>query len=1047
MVNLGIFLILILGVYTFSQVQYTLDPEEQPTEIYVDVVYRGSSPLEIEERIIARIEDNLRGVSGIDRYTSESRENNGRITIELYEETNINEALSDVENAVNRVTNFPSEMEAPVIYKQEMLSPTMTLGVTGDVPLQELKDVARKARDDFMFDGGLSKINIFGLPDEEIEIQVRESDLNKYGLTFGDVAGAVQESNLDMTGGELKTPEATWQIRARNRRTNAFDLQDIVVRSDTEGGRVLLRDVATVTDRFEDRPTRRTVNGKQSVVIQILTTDDEDILSAASFVRQYVSDFNESHTGVELTIIDDISVFIDERVASLWENGVLGLILVMIILTLFLDKRLAFWVALSIPLAFFGTFIASFFGYSLSINVISIFGFILVLGMLVDTGVVVAENIYRYYKEFGKRPIQAARDGASEVAMPMIISLLTSAAAFSLFFFLPGRPGTFFTEISFVVITSLATAFIVAFLFLPAMMTRSRVLTKSNRQARWEEWFNTSLLRLRDNYFLPFWRYLTVNRKAATFTTFLILFLLAIFTLRTGWLPVTFFPFLDDDIQLVRLELEPGTPSDTTEQRLMKIEEAIMQVGTELKNERRDGRDVVEKIERVVGPGSHQGHLRVVLLGGEDRGIPSYQLNNRFREAAGDIRNAELIRFTGATAEDRFGGMPVSISFNGDNLRMLRSAAHELRAALEVRDDLTDVADTDKRGLPEIHIELNSAGKQLGLTLQEVMSQVRAGYFGIQAQSLQRDDDEIRVWVRYGESDRSDFRNLERMNIRTPDGSAWPLHEVARLTPTEDLLQINRQNGRRQILVDADVAHPSLSAPAILNEIEAELLPAIMANHPGISYEIEGQQREAGLVVAMIRIVGPVILMLIISLMMINFQSISQSLLVFITLPFSIIGAVFGHIIHGVPFSIFSILGIIAMIGILVNNMLVLVTAFNDNLKEGMTFEHALRDAAQSRFRPILLTTLSTVAGLTPMIFMGGLASAFLQPPALSIAYGLLFGLLITMVLLPVLLIGWNRWKVFVSRNWRKRYVSPEAVEPAVRQVEHQRMMNDEYQM
>lgn len=1038
MVNLGLFLIVLLGLISFSQVQYTLDPDEKPKKIFVDITLRGASPVEIEERIISRIEENLRGVNGVDRYTSVSGENTGRVTVELFETTDINEAITDVENAVNQVTDFPMGMESPVIYKQEMLSPAITLGITGDVPLQELKDYANLIRDDFILNGGMSKVHILGLPEEEIEIRISESELEAWGVTFDEIAGAVREANLDITGGELKTPEATWQIRARNLQNVAVDLQQIVLRADLEGGRMLLGEIAEVEDRFADRPIRRFVNNKEAVVIQVLTTDDEDLLAAASYAKEFVNEFNSNHSGVNLIVIDDFSAFIEERVASLWENGVFGLILVLIILTLFLDKRIAFWVAVTIPLAFLGTFILSAFGYSLSINVISIFGFILVLGMLVDTGVVVVENIYRHYNEFEKHPVLAARDGAGEVTMPMVTSLLTTAAAFSLFFFLPGRPGTFFTEISFVVISSLFMALVAAFLFLPAMLTRSKVLSAENRQYRWEIGCNLSLIRFRDRFFMPFWDYVTTGKKIAALGGFFLLFVFSLLTIRLGWLPVSFFPVLDDDIQLVQLELEPGTPADTTNRKLMRIEEAVKSVNRELTSQRDDDISIMKNVERVLGPNSHQGYLRVVLMGGDERKIPSFEINNMYREASGVVRGAEVLRFRGATAEERFGGMPVSISLNGDNLASLRNAATDLQKAMEKREDLIDIANNDNRGVPELHIRLTPAGEQLGLNLREVMNQVRAGFFGIQVQSLQRGDEEVRVWVRYSDRERSEYRNLEQMKIRTRDRGAYPLNEIAAIIPTEDLLHINRRNGRRQILVDADVANPTLSAPSIISDIEENILPGILDQYPGVSYEIEGQQREAERVVAMIKIAGPVILLLMFSLVVINFQSFSQTILVFCSLPFAIVGAVIGHFIHSVPFNIFSVLGIIAMIGILVNNMLVLLSAFNDNLKAGMYFDESMQDAVRSRFRPILLTTLSTIAGLTPMIFLGGLVSAFLQPPALSISYGLIFGLLITLVLMPVYLICWNRLKVYVNEKFRKLSVSPESVEPAVKQLEHQ---------
>ncbi|WP_069133507.1 efflux RND transporter permease subunit [Rhodohalobacter halophilus] len=1036
MVNLGLLLTLIVGVISFSQVRYTLDPSEKPKEIYVDVIYRGASPLEIEESAITRIEENLRGITGMDRFTSAVRENSGRITVELLESADINEVLVEVENAVNRISDFPERMDRPVVYKQEMLNPTISIALTGEIPLQQKKDFARQIRDEFMIERGISNVNLFGFSNEEIVIELNDSQMDRYGLSYREVADAIQKTNIDMTGGELKLDRANWQIRARNQNKKGLEMGEILIRSGESGGRVVLKDIADIREVFDDKPVNRYLNGSESVVIQVLTTNDEDLVATAEYVKEFVGDFNSSHDGVELTIVEDISEFVNERAASLWENGLAGLILVLLILILFLDKRIAFWVSLTIPLSLLGAFIFAMMGYDLTINVVSIFGFILVLGMLVDTGVVVAENIYRHYAEFGKRPIAAARDGAAEVAAPMTISLMTTAVAFSIFFFLPGKPGAFFSEVSFVVIASLLAALIVTFLFLPAKMTHSKVLSKENRQTRFELFFTQSLITFRDRWFMPFtelashrWRWLNVG-------VFLFLLIASATLLRTGTLPLTFFPYLDDDIQLIRIELEPGTPADTTNLRLMEIEKAVWQVNEDLTAERKDGQAVVRNVERLMGPNSHQGQLRVIMMGGEQRGIPAFELNDRFREAAGQIADARYVRFMGATAEQRFGGLPVDISVSGEDLNKLQQAAARLKSELEKRDDLVDVADTDQRGNPELHIELNKLGEQLGLTLQEVMAQIRNAYFGLEVQNLQRNRDDVRVWIRFDESNRTDYDNLVQMNIRTAQG-IYRLGDIADIYPTSASLEVSRINGRRTIRVDADMADPSLSAPAILTDIETNVIPEIRQEYPGVQFFIEGQNREAGQVTDAMQSVAPVIIALMLALIIINFQSFSQTFIVLLSLPFAFVGVVIGHMIHGVTMNIFSVIGMIALVGILINNMLVLITAFNDNLKADMNFEEALRDAVQSRFRPILLTTLSTVAGLLPMIFMGGLASAFLQPPAIAIAYGLIFGLLISLTLTPAFLVIWNQLKLRLTHLAGKEDASPESIEPAVQLKEH----------
>ncbi|MCH2451374.1 MAG: efflux RND transporter permease subunit [Gracilimonas sp.] len=1036
MVNLGLLLTLLVGIISFSQVRYTLDPPEVPKEIYINLIYRGASPQEIEERAISRIEENLGGIYGMDRFTSSSKENSGRITVEIFEWADIDQVMNDVENAVDQISDFPSGMDRPVIFKQEMLNPTITLALTGDISLQQKKDYAEQIRDEFMIEMGFSNVNLTGFSEEEIVIELNDTQMDRFGLGFQEVAEAVRKNNIDITGGELKLDLANWQIRTKNKKNTALEIGEIIVRSGSAGQRVLLKDIATIKEQFNDRAYERYLNGEQSVVIQVLTTNDENLIDVAEQAKKFTQSFNQTHEGVELVIIEDISEFVNERAAALWENGLAGLILVLIILTLFLDKRIAFWVSLTIPLSLLGSFIFALLGYDLTINVVSIFGFILVLGMLVDTGVVVAENVYRHYAEFNKHPILAARDGAAEVAAPMTISLLTTAVAFSIFFFLPGKPGAFFSEVSFVVTSALLAALIITFLFLPAKMTRSKVLTKKNKQTRFEIFFTNLLITFRDKWFMPFTDLVSHRFKWLNVGGFVLLMIGSILLLNTGTLPVTFFPYLDDDIQLITIELPPGTPEKEVKHHLEQIEESVLRVSDRLTSERKDGWEVVRNIELVLGPNSHQGMLRVVMLGGEERGIPSYRINNMFRDEVGEIPEAKYVRYMGATAQQRFGGFPVDISVSGKDLNQIQEASAKLKVALEKRDDLLDVADTDQRGNPELHLELSKAGEQLGLNVQDLMMQIRTAFFGMQVQNLQRGSNDVRVWIKFPEDSRSDFNDLKRMKIRTPSG-AFPLNEVANIYPTEELLQIDRINGNRTIRVDADLADPSLSAPAILADISENIISGLNNEYPDITFSIEGQNRESAQVTEAMKSVAPFILVFMLALIIINFQSFSQTFLVLLSLPFAFIGVVAGHMIHGATMNIFSLIGMIALIGILINNLLVLITAFNDNLTAGMDFEESLKDAVQSRFRPILLTSLSTVAGLIPMIFVGGLASAFLRPPAISIAYGLIFGLFISLTLAPAFLVIWNGLKLKVLKLTGRKMATSESIEPAVQLKEH----------
>ena len=1036
MVTLGLMIIVLMGILSFSQTRYTLNPPEDPTEIYVSITYRGASPLEIEERAISRIEENLNGINGMDRHTSVARENSGRITVEIFEWADIDEVLVDVENAVNRVTDLPAEMDRPIVFKQEMLNPTISLALTGKISLQQKRDYAESIRDEFLVEKGISNVNLLGFPPEEISIELDDEQMDRFAISLQEVADAVKKNNIDITGGELKMEDANWQIRAENKEVTALEIEQIPVRSGLNGERVLLKEIAAVTDQFDNRPIERYLDGEESVVIQVVTTNDENLVAIAEEVKEYARHFNTLHSGIELTVVEDFSKFVYERVDSLRSNAIFGLILVLLILTLFLDKRIAMWVSLTIPLAILGTFSSALLGYDFTINVVSIFGIILVLGMLVDTGVVVAENIYRRYNEFGESPVEAARNGAAEVASPMIISLLTTATAFSLFFFLPGKPGAFFTEVSFVVVSALLAALIVTFLFLPQKLTVSKVLSDQNKQTRFEKTMAGVLTGFRDNYFMPFTDFVSHRWRWLNVFAFILLLLGSVALIRTGVLPVTFFPYLDDDVQLVRIEMEPGVPVDSTRAKLMKIEEAVYKVGDRLTEDRPDNKDVIQNVERILGPESHQGELRIVMMGGEERGIPAYEINNMFRDEVGEVPGTNYIRFISALAEHRFGGLPVDISVSGKSMEEIQQAAGELKTSLEKRDDLVDVADTDQRGNPELHIELSKTGEQFGLTLQDIMLQVRTAFFGMELQTLQRNGNDVRVWLRFPEENRESYRDLLDVKIRTPKG-AYPLSQVAHIYPTEASLNVNHINGRRTIRVDADLADPSLSAPAILADIRENTLSPLEKEFPSVQFVIEGQNRESAKVTEAMQAVAPIILLVILALMVINFQSFSQTFLVLLTLPFAFTGVVIGHWVHGATMNIFSLIGMIALIGILINNLLVLITAFNDNLKAEMSFKEALRDAVRSRFRPILLTTLSTVAGLIPMIFVGGLASAFLKPPAIAIAYGLTFGLLISLTLAPAFLVIFNNTKFTILKLFSKEPETQESIEPAVILHEH----------
>ncbi|MBV6646137.1 MAG: efflux RND transporter permease subunit, partial [Cyclobacteriaceae bacterium] len=707
-----------------------------------------------------------------------------------------------------------------------------------------------------------------------------------------------------------------------------------------------------------------------------------------------------------------------------------------IVLALFLDRYLATWVALKIPVAIIGMFVVSGI-YGTTINVVSLFGFILVLGILVDDGVVIGENIYRHAKEKGKSPLKAALDGTVEMITPVIISLTTTAVAFSIFLFLPTQAGDFFGEMAFVVISVLFVALLESFFVLPAHLAHSKGLRKDVKLSKVEDLFSRLIASLRDRLYLPLFKKSVLGTRPMKVVVLLVSLatLFGVVSLvPTGVVNFTFFPTIDDDAVFIELELPPGTPVETIQAKLDQIEKAAWVANEQYKSQRADGKDVIRFVEQITGPLDNQGRLKVTFLEGDERGISSFELSNAIRDAGEPIPEAtRLIYGLGATAA--VFGMPISIALIGKDIDELRAAKDELKSAMNDRSDVKDVSDTDMSGAEEARIVLKPKADLLGLTLADVMTQVRAGFFGMEAQSLQRGDSEVEVWVRYPKENRNSVASLLDMTIAAPNGNSYFLRDIANVEDQKGTLTINHIDGRREIRVEANVADLSVSAPRAIADIEAEVLSGIVEKYPAITYSVEGQNRASFKITAVLSTIGPLILFFILALIVINCNSFSQGFIVFSLFPFALIGVILGHWIHGEALSIFSVVGTFALIGVFVNNALVFISTLNDLLKEGYSFHDAIMESARTRFRPILLTTITTVAGLGPLIVSSSLGAQFLKGPAIAIAYGLGFGIFNVLLLFPLVLLIANKFRRLWYKLFHKTHASAEQVEPAIRKM------------
>ncbi|MTI31371.1 efflux RND transporter permease subunit [Xanthovirga aplysinae] len=1026
-VNIIMIGVLFFGALGMLAMKSSFFPLTDSELIQINLTYPGASPQEIEEGIVLKIEDNLKGIVGIDRVTSTSRENSATISVEIEKGKNIDVVLSDVKNAVDRVPSFPSGMEPPVISKVESIRETISFTVSGDqVPLTTLKDLARRVENDLRGMEGISQVSVEGYPDEEIEIAVRENDLRAYNLTFDQVALAVSQANILTTGGNIKTDEEEYLIRANNRSYYGDELLHLVVRADPSGNVIRLMDIAEVRDRWSEIPDRLYYNGNIAVRIRVSNTNSEDLLSSADRINAYIDTFNQQYDNVKLDITRDSSITLSQRTALLTENGIIGMFLVLLFLSLFLNPRLAFWVAVGLPVAFLGMFIFAP-QLSVTINVLSLFGMIIVIGILVDDGIVIAENIYHHYEK-GKSPIRAAIDGTMEVIPPIISAILTTVLAFSTFFFLDGRIGKFFGEVSVVVILTLGISLIEALIILPAHIAHSKALQGEKKENKFRRFFEGILAYLRDKLYAPSLKFFLKNK----FLGFSIVFALLIITIagiNGGIIRTTFFPSIASDRIQITLTMPQGTNEVITDSIISEIEQVVWEVNEEFTAKQTGQKAVVQNVIRRIGPGSSSAKLNVNLLPGEERDFAAFEITNAIREKTGVVHGVESLIFGSGS---NFGGSPVSVSLLGNNIEELKAAKDELKTELSKNNLLKDIKDNDPAGIKEIKIKLKENAHLLGLNLQGVMRQVRYGFFGFQAQRFQRGQDEIKVWVRYDKKDRSSIKNLDDMWITTTNGDRIPFSEIATYEIERGEIAINHLSGKREINISADLKNPKESVTAILEDIKARIMPELTSKYPSVSALYEGQNREASKVTGSAMMVLPVILFLIYAVIAFTFRSYSQPLLLLIMVPFSLIGVAWGHWVHGFAINILSYLGIIALVGIMVNDGLVFIEKYNGYLKEGMKQEDALINAGISRFRAIFLTTLTTVAGLAPLIFETSRQAKFLIPMAISVAYGIVVATFLTLLMLPLLLSVGNSIKVNFKWLYTGKKPAKEEVERAI---------------
>jgi len=1025
--------VMLFGLLALLQLRYSFFPESQPKVIKVEVVYRGAAPEEVEEGVILKIEENLDGLQGVERVTSISRENSGIVTVETVLGADIEKVLADVKNAIDRINSFPADAEKPIIYEQKFRSRSQSIGLYGETDLYNLKYIAEELRDELLATDEISQVSINRIPALEFSIEVSEETMRRYKLTFDEIRQAVAKANINISGGKFDTEDEEILIRAWGRGYYAEDLKNIPVRGNADGSIIRLSDIATVREQWEDTPEKTYYNGQYAVVLEVNQTEDEDILQIADQIAVIMASFNESHEGVQAVILRDMTVPLNQRISLLVRNGLIGLVLVMICLGFFLNLRLSFWVAVSIPFSFAGMFIvASFIG--ITINVMSLAGMIIVVGILVDDAIVVGENIFAHY-ERGKDALQAAIDGTMEVIAPVFTSVMTTAIVFTGMFYLEGNLGEMLWQIALVVIASLLFSLIEAFTLLPAHLAHSKGLAQK-KIPEIRKRIEKIISHVTHRIYGPLLK-AALRRKWLVVVLPLAFVLFTIGLVGGGLIGVTFFPHVGGDEIPINLSLVAGRQEADTDSLLARIETVCWQVNEELKSEREDGLDVIVSVQRDIGnndfreSGSHTGRLFIKLLDGETRDMESHVIANRIGRAVGPLPGVQNVAY-GSSA--RF-GKAVSVSLLGNDVEQMSKAATLLKAELEDFVSLKDVTDSDQKGRREIDITLKPLAHALGLTLQDVAGQVRQGFYGQEIQRIQRGRDEIRVWVRYRPEDRAALGKLSTMRIRTPNGTEYPFAELAEYTIERGITQVHHLNRKREIKVEANQVDVTEDLPPILSDIQENVVPRVLSQVQGVTAVFEGQSREQGKMLSSMRNAFSVAFLAMFILMVLVFRSYAQAGIIFSLIPLGLLGAVWGHGIQGLQVSMLSATGMMALAGIMINDSIIFVDQINRFLRAGQKVEDAVFNSGIARLRPILLTTLTTSLGMAPLILETSKQAQFLVPMAAAVAYGLLFGTLILLIVLPASFLAFNSIRCRFHQLIKGEPVAPEAVEPAVKEL------------
>ena len=1016
--NLLMFLIIAFGIVSTLTIRKQTTPDFELNWIQIRVPYLGAAPQEVEEGVVIKIEEAIQDIPGIVEINSRAREGMGSVTAEVATGEDINEILTEVKTKVDAISTFPALTEKPVIFKQEVPVHVVFLTITGPLDEYSRKEIGLEIRDELMRIPSVNQVQILGDRDYEISIEVPEQVLRQYGLTMSEISQAIRNSSVDMPGGAIKTSGGDILLRTEGQVYTGQEFAELVLRTFPDGTRLILGDIANIQDGFAETDGYARYMGQPAASMRVMAIGQQNELKTAAEVKEYVAGKQETlPDGVSIEVWVDRSFYLQDRLDMMIKNMLQGAFLVCLILALFLRLRIAAWVIVGIPIAFFGAMWLMPLGpWPVSVNTISLFGFILVLGIVVDDAIIIGESIYTKVRADG-HTLDNVILGAKRVAVPATFGVLTTIAAFAPMLFVGGIVGPFFEAMSVVVILCLMFSLVESKLILPAHLAHTKIepideedLFHPQREISLRERIPRFFLkiqrraqngmhRLMYDWYEPLLKKSLKNR-GLTFSIFAAVLILTFGLMKSSLVRTVLFPEVPSDFIQIQMTMQNGTAPIVRNDALSRIEQAAFDINDEFVAEHGDAIDPIDHLI-VFTNGDTGGVVVAELYRGDDRPLDSDEIITIWRDKVGEIAGIKELTFSGG--DHVGGGVPLSFNLSGNNHAALENAASELEDKLGEYNGVFDILNSANTGGQEIRLEIRPEAEALGLTMSSLGRQVRQAFYGEEAQRIQRGQNELKVMVRYPLDDRRSVADLENMRIRTPQGDEVPFNSVAEVSFGQAYSSISRQNRKRSVIVSADIDPEIVEPGEIIKEISEEYIPGLLSQNPGVSFGLEGASLEEIEFIRNISIASVAALFLIYGLIAIPLHSYTQPLIIMSVIPFGLIGAVFGHIVMGKAISMFSLFGLIALAGVVVNDSIVLIDFINKARDEGVSLDEAVIRSGTERFRPIILTSLTTAAGLMPIMLETSLQAQFVIPMAISLSFGIIFATVITLFLIPSL--------------------------------------------